>query len=99
VPEAPDALLQLMQAGVPAFRTPEGCADAIAAGLKRRPALPFVAGRHVLAPKGGRMLNELDAYGLLDRLGVPHAPAVAVDVAATEPPALPFAYPVAVKLL
>jgi acyl-CoA synthetase (NDP forming) len=36
VPEAPDALAQLSKAGVPAFRTPEACADAIAAALSRR---------------------------------------------------------------
>jgi acyl-CoA synthetase (NDP forming) len=45
------------------------------------------------------MLDELQAYELLDRLGVPRAPAVAVDATATSVPALPFAYPVAVKAL
>jgi acyl-CoA synthetase (NDP forming) len=36
VPEAPDALAQLAAAGVPSFHTPEACADAVAAALKRR---------------------------------------------------------------
>ena len=36
VPEAPDALARLAEAGVPSFRTPEACADAIAAALARR---------------------------------------------------------------
>src|SRR5437899_3261118 len=35
-PEAPEALAALSRAGVPNFRTPEACADAIAAALRRR---------------------------------------------------------------
>jgi acetate---CoA ligase (ADP-forming) len=43
VPEAPQALAMLSRAGVPNFRTPEACADAIAAALRRRVpmALPY----------------------------------------------------------
>ena len=36
VPDAPAALAALSRAGVPNFRTPEACADAIAAALMRR---------------------------------------------------------------
>jgi acyl-CoA synthetase (NDP forming) len=36
VPEAPQALAMLSRAGVPNFHTPEACADAIAAALRRR---------------------------------------------------------------
>ena len=36
VPDAPQALAMLAQVGVPGFRTPEACADAIAAALSRR---------------------------------------------------------------
>jgi succinyl-CoA synthetase beta subunit len=43
----------------------------------------------------GRWLDELEAYALLDRLGIAHAPAVAIDA----PQPLPFPYPVAVKAL
>ena len=46
----------------------------------------------------GRLLDELEAYGVLDRLGVPRAPSVALDIDAA-PPSLPFAYPVVVKVL
>jgi acyl-CoA synthetase (NDP forming) len=35
-PEAPQALAMLSRAGVPNFHTPEACADAIAAALRRR---------------------------------------------------------------
>ena len=96
VPEAPDALAQLNKAGVPAFRTPEACADAIAAAFGRRE--PKLA---IATPKrnGGRVLDEMEAYALLDRLGLPRSPAVALEATITHAPALPFPYPVAVKVL
>ena len=96
VPEAPEALARLSEAGVPAFRTPEACADAIAAALARRAPKALVA---VISGDGGRVLDELEAYALLDRIGIPRAPAVALDAAITQAPTLPFAYPVAVKVL
>ena len=106
VPEAPDALKRLSAAGVPNFHTPEACADAIAAALGRREPR-VIAGPHPNpAPFRGRekqlavrMLDELEAYALLDKLGVAHAPSVALDVNATKVPSLPFSYPVAVKAL
>ena len=51
------------------------------------------------AAGAGRMLDELEAYALLDRIGVPHAPSVALDADIKQAPALPFAYPVVVKAL
>jgi succinyl-CoA synthetase beta subunit len=45
------------------------------------------------------MLDELEAGALLDRIGIARAPAVAIDAAVAEAPALPFPYPVAVKVL
>jgi len=98
VPEAPDALARLAAAGVPNFHTPEACADAIAAALQRRaPRAIETRARH---PSGSsRMLDELEAYALLDRVGVSHAPSVALDAAITTAPVLPFPYPVAVKAL
>ncbi|MGE0313155.1 MAG: acetate--CoA ligase family protein [Lautropia sp.] len=105
VPEAPDALAALSAAKVANFRTPETCADAIAAVLSRAtgavsqavPAAPPAAGRE-------RLLDELEAYAQLARVGIAHAPAVAVAVAdvldAPSPmPALPVEQPAAVKLL
>ena len=97
VPEAPDALAQLSKAGVPSFHTPEACADAVAAALKRRAPTPMAAQRP--AKGDGRMLDELEAYELLDKLGVPHAHSIALDAGIAAAPALPFAYPVAVKAL
>jgi acyl-CoA synthetase (NDP forming) len=98
VPEAPDARAELAKAGVANFYTPEACADAVAAALSRRPPRPLPARARAVRSDTGRLLDELEAYGVLDRLGVPRAPSVALDIGAP-PPALPFAYPVVVKVL
>jgi acyl-CoA synthetase (NDP forming) len=99
VPDAPQALTMLSQAGVPNFRTPEGCADAIAAALARRaPTVPRVRDPRP-AGNGGRLLDELEAGALLARLGIARAPSLALEVGITQAPALPFPYPVAVKVL
>jgi acetate---CoA ligase (ADP-forming) len=97
VPEAPDALARLSAAGVPSFHTPEACADAVAAALKRRtPRVTALAERIV---GDGRTLDELEAYGLLAPLGIPHAQSIALDATTAQAPELPFSYPVAVKAL
>jgi acetate---CoA ligase (ADP-forming) len=99
VPEAPQARAELGRAGVANFYTPEACADAVAAALSRRPPRPLPPARVRTARSGaGRLLDELQAYGVLDRLGVPRAPSVALDMDAP-PPVLPFAYPVVAKVL
>jgi acyl-CoA synthetase (NDP forming) len=98
VPEAPDALARLAAAGVPNFHTPEACADAIAAALQRH-APRQIEVRPTQSAGAGRMLDELEAYALLKRIGVPHAPSVAIDAITEQPPPLPFAYPVVVKAL
>jgi acetate---CoA ligase (ADP-forming) len=108
VPEAPQARAELAKAGVANFYTPEACADAVAAALSRR--LPRAIPTEVKAPSeiatdaraarasAGRTLDELEAYGVLDRIGVPRAPSVALDIDAEVPP-LPFGDPVAAKVL
>jgi acyl-CoA synthetase (NDP forming) len=97
-PDAPEAFALLTAAGVANFRTPESCADGVAAALTRRAPVPWSPAPR---PAGGkpRALAELAAYALLDRVGVPRAPAVALDANLAAPPALPFAYPVAAKVL
>jgi acyl-CoA synthetase (NDP forming) len=157
VPEAPQALAMLSGAGVPNFHTPEACADAIAAALRRRipalppqhnvltrvttisatssppplageghgggkqspnapsapsPPLPRKRGREQVesaaaavrssTPRqhhGTRLIDELEAYDLLKNHGLACAPSLALDANLTTAPALPFAYPVAVKAL
>lgn len=98
VPEAPQALAMLAAAGVPAFRTPEACADAVAAAFGRREPGPMpVISSATAGP--GRMLDEAEAYELLAGLGVPHAPCMALPAARAGAGPLPFPYPVAVKIL
>ena len=98
VPDAPVALAQLAAAGVPAFRTPEACADAVAAALRRR--APRLAAQPPRAAAGaGGLLDELEAYALLDRVGIARPPSLALDAAGDVAPSLPFPYPVAAKIL
>jgi acyl-CoA synthetase (NDP forming) len=99
VPDAPEALAMLSAAGVPNFRTPEACADAIAAALRRRAPRPLPERSAAPATGSGRILDELAAGALIERLGIPRVPAVAIDAAITRAPTLPFPYPVAVKAL
>ena len=99
VPDAPQALAMLSSAGVPNFRTPEACADAIAAALSRQPPRPLPARTVAKAASSGPVLDELAAGALLDRLGIARAPSVALEAGIARAPTLPFAYPVAVKVL
>jgi acyl-CoA synthetase (NDP forming) len=99
VPDAPEALAMLSAAGVPNFRTPEACADAIAAALRRRAPRPLPERAARPIPGDGRILDELEAGALIERLGIPRAPAVALDVAISKVPSLPFPHPVVVKAL
>lgn len=94
VPDAPQALAQLTEAGIPCSRTPEACADAIAAVFARRQPGPQATAGQV---DNAKALKESDAYALLDELKVAHAPAAtfAMDAAPSE---LPFAYPVVAKV-
>jgi acyl-CoA synthetase (NDP forming) len=99
VPDAPAALGALSRAGVPNFRAPEACADAIAAALSRQPPRPLAARSWAQNASGGRMLDELAAGALLERIGIKRAPSVVLEASITQAPALPFSYPVAVKVL
>jgi acyl-CoA synthetase (NDP forming) len=49
--------------------------------------------------KIGCTLDELEGYALLDRLGIPRAPSVALDINIVHAPTLPFEYPVVLKAL
>ncbi len=96
VPDAPEALAQLTQAGVPCFRTPEACADTIASVFARRvPGTEPLA--RVDAGNPAHALSEAQAYAVLDQLGVPHAPAVTSGLS-QKAPALPFDFPVVAKV-
>lgn len=76
VPEAPHALQMLAEHRIPCFRTPESCADAVAAAMARR--VPSTDIPTSIKTTAVRTLDEQDSYALLDRVGVAHAPAVTV---------------------
>ncbi len=98
VPDAPQALARLAAAGVPNFRTPEACADAVAAILLRRTPRADIARTPPPRRRPGQTVNELASYAVLDRLNIMRMPALALD-ADQAVPALPFAYPVVAKML
>jgi acyl-CoA synthetase (NDP forming) len=99
VPDAPDALAALSRASLPNFRTPEACADALAAALARRAPLPAPLQPFAGAQANGPVLDEAASGALIERLGIARAPGVVLNSDIAQAPALPFPYPVAVKVL
>jgi len=102
VPEAPQAIAQLTAAGVPCFRSPESCADVITALFNRRSPLDLLEPTWDVDEAGLATppvnLNEAQAYELLDQLGVPHAAYLTLPQQSAVAPALPFDFPVVVKV-
>ncbi|HYC37851.1 MAG TPA: acetate--CoA ligase family protein [Usitatibacter sp.] len=104
VPDAPEALARLTEAGVPNFRTPEACADAIAAAFSRRvpvgnPGRTWNSGSFAKTNSRsvpGFEVDELRGYAVLAGLGIPHAAVEAVDASR---PVTSLRFPVAVKVL
>jgi acyl-CoA synthetase (NDP forming) len=96
VPDAPEALRSLTEAGVPCFRSPEACADAIASLFARR-APGTQPAAIATSAADAKSLSEAEAYAILDQIGVPHAPALTMPLAG---PAgqLPFDFPVVAKV-
>lgn len=101
LPDAMDTLRLLDASGVAAFRTPEACADAIAAAVVRAaPTVRIGNGLAGAAPAAVRVLDEAGSAQLLAAQGVPMVPSVTLDVARlSAEPELPFDYPVVVKAL
>lgn len=99
VPDAPAALQRLAEAGVPAFRTPESCADAIAATLARRvPHVRTTPAAHLPVGCPTRALDEAEAYEVFAKAGVQVTEHVVLDSDA-DAPSVPFPGPYAVKIL
>jgi acyl-CoA synthetase (NDP forming) len=105
-PQADETLRLLAKQGIAAFRTPEACADAIAAYLAwRDPPAVAGAGAETLAQAAdllrtarGEMLDERQSLTLFATLGVRVTESHVFDPDAPAP-ALPFAFPVAAKVL
>ncbi len=101
LPEAPAAAELLIRSGVPAFRTPESCADVIAAAFGRRVTAIGEGARFAIDPTTpGTTLDEMDSAAVLERQGVPAYPSVPLSFAALDGPVeIPFDFPVVVKAL
>ena len=98
VPDAPVGLNMLVEAGIPAFRTPESCADVLRAYCTwRTPRMTDV----VEADTGAdtRVLDEHASLQLLSSAGVMTTMSVQVPLARIAEVALPFEYPVVAKVL
>src|SRR5439155_18465892 len=94
-PDAPQALAALTQAGIANFRTPEACADAIAAALRRRAPRLEAVPRAFVRDSGARLLDEVRAFELVARLGIECVPSLTIDARSSSVFELPFSYPVA----
>ena len=78
VPDAGESAALLADAGIATFRTPESCADGVAAYLDRRPPSrgaprgnhPLAAAAAVLARSGGPVLDESRAQAVFAALGI-----------------------------
>ncbi len=105
LPNAQRSLELLAGAGIAGFRTPESCADALAAYLDWTPPrakeaimLPAAARAALDRAKGNATLNEQRALELFAALGVP-VPAIAQVTDAAGVDGLKLTYPVVAKIL
>ena len=103
VPEAPDSLKALAEAGIAGFRTPESCADAVRAFLDwRAPAAPAEPGggletaSALLARAASPRPDEAAALAVFRALGVACAPHQVLKAGET---ASTVGYPAAAKVL
>ena len=96
VPEAVGTLAQLIDAGVPAFRTPESAADAVGALCRwRAPRVSSLA--RPPSDAEPHVLDEERSLTMLADVGVPVVQSIAARIG--EAPDLPFDYPVVAKVL
>ncbi|HVM77806.1 MAG TPA: acetate--CoA ligase family protein [Stellaceae bacterium] len=105
VPHAEASLHALAENGVAGFRTPEACADAIAAYFgwhQAAPAEPLPGATRdralaALSAASRAVLDERQSLALFDALDIAVAPCAVVDPERLAP--LPFAFPVVAKVL
>ena len=95
-PDALHTLQGLISEGVPAFRSPESCADAVGALCRWRPARVTGLARAPIQAEG-RVLDEQTSLTLLDKAGITGAQTITCRVG--DSPTLPFKYPVVAKVL
>ncbi|MEZ5737110.1 MAG: acetate--CoA ligase family protein [Novosphingobium sp.] len=96
-PNADESLQLLQECGLPAFRTPESCTDAIDAYLTWRDPRPLPRQPAKITIAGDGNLNEQDSLALLRRLGVETARGVILR--SGDPLPRDLHYPVVAKVL
>lgn len=99
VPDASTALDTLTVNGVPTFRTPESCADALRALLSRRAPrenLPKVRSTPASTTHPS-MIDEDSAYAVLDAAGVVTAARMTLPIDEHDSDAAPVRYPLVLK--
>ncbi len=90
---------RLIATGIPAFRTPETCADAWQALFAwRAPRLRSRQWPGPLATAVARTLSEPQSLEMLESLGIPVAPHAVVSVTEIAEARLPFRYPLVAKV-
>ncbi|MEM7210600.1 MAG: acetate--CoA ligase family protein [Pseudomonadota bacterium] len=98
VPDALESLQGCVKGGLPAFRTPEGCADAIGAFCRwLPPRLGKLARTPAQVVSPHLVLNEQRALEVLSATGIPVVPTTIASVGSA--PQLEFEYPVVAKVL
>lgn len=106
-PHADQTLRLLAEHGVAAFRTPEACADGVAAYLRWAPpaaAAPtderaLARARAALKAAPGDVLDELRSCALFEALGIATVPSARLELDGVLGAPLPFLFPVAAKVL
>ncbi len=104
VPDAPESLRLLNGSGVPAFRTVESCAEAVACVLQARAPVhppmvsPVAAVDDLLAGREEGVLDEVHSRGVFEALGIAGPPGLFLRDGAV-PEHLGFDYPVVAKLV
>ena len=101
-PDAPQSLARLADAGVPAFRTPESCAEAFVALFRwsaPRPSRPAASGNltEVARRIEAGSLDERAALEVFAALGIDHAQGIVLDAETPDLAAIDF-YPVVAKV-
>ena len=98
VPDAVTGLRLLTDSGIPGFRTPESCADAIRAYCRwQEPRIQAIA--PIAQETAGNALNEHDSLELFQQMGIPTVPSLAIKLTEIAQAELPFDFPVVAKVL